>query len=160
MTLKNINTEKKCCEALKKIDKAIYSCYKCENGSYYQGKNYFKICRKCKSKSSITRNTIFQDVRFGIVKAFAISFLDYTSNYSLKAIDVSIENNISIKTARNFLSKIRSEKDFVSELVNNISKSKDRINTSNLEKLELFIQNNGIDINQLNDLQYNNRTIR
>jgi hypothetical protein len=143
MDLKRINTDKKCSRLLDEILGSNYSCNKCQHNSCYSGKDKIKICKKCKTKSTITRDTIFKGVRFGLVKAFAISIKDYGSNYTLKASEVAIEYKLSIKTARNFLIKIRSDKNLIYKIYNKIDiNKKENIEPSleNIRELEAYLK--------------------
>ena len=93
-------------------------CYKCgsDDLSSYK-KNYIFRCKKCKSKISVTYDTIFHDVRFGLLKAFRIVLEYHEFNYSLSSIKIAKKYNITQKTAWKFLDKIKKNKTEVNKFI-------------------------------------------
>ena len=99
MKKKDCNTIKRCKNLLSLINNNDFKCLSCNSIEFYKGKDFVKICKKCKRKTFVTQNTVFHNVRFGLVKAFKILIDCYDSNYNLKSIEVSKNYNITQKTA-------------------------------------------------------------
>jgi hypothetical protein len=140
MNKKDINTVLKCKKVLSIINKKEFICFNCNSIEFYKGIAFEKICKSCKSKSFVTQNTIFHNIRFGIVKAFEITIDYYNSNYNLKSVEVSNKYKITQKTAWIFLKKIRNNKDFVEILYNYKKPTKFEISIEN--KLKIYISKN------------------
>lgn len=136
MDKKKFNTVEKCKKHLFNNNSEKFICHKCNGIIFYNGFEFAKICKSCKSKTYITQNTIFHNVRFGIVKAFEIAIDYHNSNYTLKCIEVSKNYDITQKTAWYFLDKIRNNKEFIEVLFANKTKSQ----LTNEEKLRLFLE--------------------
>lgn len=139
MNEKDFNTIKKCQSILSFINDNDFNCLSCNSIEFYKGKDFVKICKNCKRKTFITQNTVFHNVRFGIVKSFKIVIDFYNSNYNLKSIEVSKKYNISQKTAYLFLNKIRNNKEFVDKLYN--FKKPNKSELSIISNLELYLKN-------------------
>ena len=75
------------------------------------------MCSECKSKTSVTRDTIFHNLRFGLLKGFKIMDEMEKSNYELSSIDIAREYGITQTTAWKFLKKIKDNKDFVGRIL-------------------------------------------
>ena len=114
------NTSEKCKKLLLNID-AVFICYKCGQNEYYEGKEFEKICKSCKSKTSVTRNTLFHNLRFGIVEAFAIAQEFRNSEYTLSSGFVTKKYNITQKTSWNYLKKLKENKNFIEGVFNFIT---------------------------------------
>ena len=84
-----------------------YKCRKCENSSFQERSNYSRTCNKCSHTESVTANTLFHKVKFGLRKAFFICFEMSTSTKSLSASYIAVRFTITEKTARLFMHKVR-----------------------------------------------------
>lgn len=62
-----------------------YVCYKCHHNAYQERKDLSRTCNKCGYTESPTAHTVFHKVKFGLTKAFFISF-EY---FKYKDLDVS-----------------------------------------------------------------------
>ena len=103
-----------------------FECYRCGNKQHYLNrKDYSKMCTMCKSKTMVTRDTIFHNLRFELLKGFKILDEMEKSNYELTSIGISRKYGITQTTAWKFLKKIKDNKDFVGRiLVNNTRRRK------------------------------------
>jgi hypothetical protein len=142
---KKFNTVEKCKKHLFNNYSEKFKCYKCNGIYFYKGFEFAKICKSCKSKTYITQNTIFHNVRFGIVKAFEITIDYHNSNYTLKSNEVSKNYDITQKTAWYFLDKIRKNKEYIEVLFAN----KTKLQITNEEKLRLFSEKY---VNEMNEM--------
>ena len=97
----------------------IFECNKCKSkeGGFFLNDNYEKICTSCKKIHSTTKNTIFENVRFGIVKAMNIIYDLHTSNEYLSSITISKKYGITQKTAWIFIQKINAKKKYINSLM-------------------------------------------
>jgi transposase-like protein len=70
------SSEDICLQYLSEIKwKEGFSCRKCNHTNYCKGKSlYSRRCTKCKYDESVTTGTIFEKLKFSIVKAFHIMF--------------------------------------------------------------------------------------
>ncbi len=136
MNKKKFNSVEKCKHHLFINNSEKFICHKCNGINFYKSIDYTKVCKSCKSKTYITQNTIFHNVRFGIVKAFEITIDCYTSSYNLKSTEISNKYNITQKTAWHFLNKIKNNKQFIEFLFADKTKTQLKIE----EKLRLFIE--------------------
>jgi transposase-like protein len=84
-----------------------YTCVKCGNTKYTQRKEYTRTCTRCKHDESPSANTTFHKVKFGLKKAFFITFEMVNSTKSLSASQVAKRYEITRKTAWLFMHKIR-----------------------------------------------------
>lgn len=84
-----------------------FSCVKCGHRGAQIRKNYSRTCNKCSHTESVTANTLFHKVKFGIRKAFFICFEMATTTKSLSANYVSDRFGVTQKTARLFMHKVR-----------------------------------------------------
>lgn len=146
---KFLNTEVKCKKVLLKEFQNDFVCFGCGFEKYYYS-NYYRICKNCKTKISVTHNTIFHNVRFGLPKAFNI-LLDYWENQNTISINlISKKYKISRKTVRLFIKRIEKTNDLES-IINKVkrvnyvdnSKSKTSASKSNVEKLKAFLKKEG-----------------
>jgi len=63
-----------------------FSCIKCSNTTYHEGRApYSRRCTKCGYEESVLFNTIFQNSRIPINKAFYLVYLIYTSNGNISS---------------------------------------------------------------------------
>ena len=84
-----------------------YRCKKCDNKTSQIRKNLSRTCNKCSHTESVTANTLFHKVKFGIRKAFFICFEMSTSTKSLSASYMGVRYGVTEKTARMFMHKVR-----------------------------------------------------
>jgi transposase-like protein len=84
-----------------------YKCKKCGHGKATMRKNQIRTCTLCHHNESPTAHTAFHKVKFGLQKAFFITFEMVNSTKSLSASQVSKRYEISRKTAWLFMHKIR-----------------------------------------------------
>lgn len=89
----------------------IKICESCEGKDFYRVtdfENTFKIiCKTCKKKISPTKNTLFDNVRFGLVKAFHIYIEVMLCEKDFSSVEIAFRYNITQKTAWKFLRKIK-----------------------------------------------------
>jgi hypothetical protein len=69
-------------------------------------KTYIKICKSCKKKISPKKNTLFENVRFGLVTAFHIYIETKLNTEKISSVKIAERYNITQKTAWEFLNKI------------------------------------------------------
>jgi len=117
MRLENVKTERQCRVILYQINpEEDFICKGCNNNEFYVSKNFEKVCKKCKKRRSVTKDTIFENLRFGLLTAFKIIVASHIGNPK-PTIYFSKKYGISYKTAYNFLSKIRGEKKNLEKLL-------------------------------------------
>lgn len=83
--------QEKCNKLLSEIKWADrFSCIKCSNESYHNGRApYSRRCTKCGYEESVLYNTIFQNSRIPINKAFYLVYLIYTSKGAISSYQLS-----------------------------------------------------------------------
>jgi hypothetical protein len=114
----------------------VKTCVKCGFIEFYTTiKNYEKACKKCKTRYKTTYNTLFHNVRFGLLKAFHIYIEIVYEEPKPKASELAIRHNLTYKTAYNFKQKVITEFGFM-ELESYLRKNK----LSNEEKLIRFFE--------------------
>lgn len=84
-----------------------YKCIKCGHTASQKRKNHSRTCNKCSHTESAMANTLFHKVKFGIRKAFFICFEMATTTKSLSASQVGKRFDVTEKTARLFMHKVR-----------------------------------------------------
>jgi transposase-like protein len=84
-----------------------FICKKCGHKKFIKRKDLTRTCNFCKHNESPTANTTFHKVKFGIKKAFFITFEVVNSTKSLSASQVAKRYEITRKTAWLFMHKIR-----------------------------------------------------
>jgi transposase-like protein len=86
-----------------------FECPSCGCKESYQGKKkeYFKICKGCIRAVSPTSQTLFHNVKFGIVKAFYIVFKMSATTKSISAEQLAKTVGINRKSALLFQHKVR-----------------------------------------------------
>ena len=84
-----------------------YKCKKCGHNKSTVRKNHIRTCTLCHHNESPSSHTAFHKVKFGLQKAFFITFEMVNSTKSLSATQVSKRYEISRKTAWLFMHKIR-----------------------------------------------------
>lgn len=140
MNSKKYDTPEKCKRILMLVSNNDFVCYKCRSIEYYKGINYEKICKECKAKTSITRSTIFHNIRFGIVKAFGIADAYYKSEYTLSSYYVAKNYGITQKTAWIYLKKIMGNKNYV-KMIFSTKREEGGISLDDMYKLQMFLDN-------------------
>ena len=85
----------------------VKTCIKCGNEKFYTTiKNFEKACKKCKTRYKTTYNTLFHNVRFGLLKAFHIYIDVVYEKPQPKASELARRHNLTYKTAYNFKQKV------------------------------------------------------
>ena len=85
-----------------------YSCKKCNNDKYYNGKKPFsRRCLKCKYDESPTANTMFEKLKFPILIAFHIIFKVSTKKKGMSSMELSNEFELRQKTCWTFKQKVQ-----------------------------------------------------
>lgn len=84
-----------------------FKCKKCGHSKYTLRKDLTRTCTLCHRDESPTASTAFHKVKFGIRKAFFITFEMVNSTKSLSASQVAKRYGISRKSAWLFMHKIR-----------------------------------------------------
>lgn len=105
---KEFKTDQDCKLYLSKVKwEDGYSCRNCKHTAAQIRKDFSRTCNKCSNTESVTADTLFHRVRFGIRKAFFICFEMATSTKSLSATQMGVRYGITEKTARLFMHKVR-----------------------------------------------------
>jgi hypothetical protein len=106
---KIFNSELECLQVLyiNKIEPII--CGKCGSSQFYNNKDFNKsyiiICTKCKTKRRVTYDSIFHNVRFGLVKAIHI-YIDLKYGITKPtAQEIAELYGLTYKTSWNFKKK-------------------------------------------------------
>jgi hypothetical protein len=85
-----------------------YQCIKCENEKYSKGKKAFnRRCTKCGYDESPTANTLFHKVKFGIDKAFEMSYDISTSKKGANSVWLAERHGIKQMAAWLFRRKVQ-----------------------------------------------------
>ncbi|HLW09216.1 MAG TPA: IS1595 family transposase [Fermentimonas sp.] len=84
-----------------------FKCVKCGHSKSQVRRNHSRTCNICSHTESVTANTLFHKVKFGLRKAFFICFEMATTTKSLSATQVGVRFGITEKTARLFMHKVR-----------------------------------------------------
>lgn len=85
-----------------------YSCKRCANDKYCQGKKPLnRRCTKCRYEESPTSGTMFDKVKFSLLKAFHIVFKISTKKKGMSSIELSNEFELRQKTCWEFKWKIQ-----------------------------------------------------
>lgn len=104
------STEEKCKKYLVDIKwKDGFSCDKCTHSHYWSKKDnrYVRVCKGCRHINSVTANTLFHKVKFGLRKAFLIIFEMSTTTKGCSSPVMARKLGINQKTAWLFMSKVR-----------------------------------------------------
>jgi transposase-like protein len=100
--------DKNCKEYLARMKwEGGFSCRRCSNKTYQIRCDFSRTCNRCSHTESVTANTLFHKVKFGIRKAFFICFEMSTSTKSLSASYMGVRYGVTEKTARLFMHKVR-----------------------------------------------------
>jgi transposase-like protein len=85
-----------------------YRCKRCKNDKYCQGKSPFnRRCTKCRYEESPTAGTMFDKVKFSMLKAFHIAFKISTKKKGMSSLELSNEFELRQKTCWEFKWKIQ-----------------------------------------------------
>ena len=84
-----------------------FCCVKCGHARSQIRRNHSRTCNKCSHTESVTANTLFHKVKFGLRKAFFICFEMATTTKSLSASYVAARFGVTEKTGRLFMHKVR-----------------------------------------------------
>lgn len=84
-----------------------FKCVKCGHLKSQVRRNHSRTCNKCSHTESVTANTLFHKVKFGLRKSFFICFEMATTTKSLSASQVGVRFGVTEKTARLFMHKVR-----------------------------------------------------
>jgi hypothetical protein len=85
-----------------------YRCKRCKNDKYCQGKRPFnRRCTKCRYEESPTAGTMFDKVKFSMLKAFHIAFKISTKKKGMSSLELSNEFELRQKTCWEFKWKIQ-----------------------------------------------------
>lgn len=85
-----------------------FSCIKCGNVNYHAGRApYSRRCTKCNYEESVLFNTIFQNNRIPINKAFYIVYLMYTTKGSISSYQLSEKIGIRQSTCWQYAIRIK-----------------------------------------------------
>jgi len=85
-----------------------FHCPVCNYNQYFNGyKAHSRVCKKCRRIDSVTANTLFHKVKFGLRKAFWIVFEMSCSTKSISSTQVARRVGITQKTAWLFMHKVR-----------------------------------------------------
>ena len=85
-----------------------YHCKRCKNDKYCQGKKRFnRRCTKCRYEESPTAGTMFDKVKFSLLKAFHIAFKISTKKKGMSSLELSNEFELRQKTCWEFKWKIQ-----------------------------------------------------
>jgi hypothetical protein len=85
-----------------------YTCLKCENTTYHSGRApYSRRCTKCSYEESAMHNTIFENNRISINKAFYIVYLIYSSKGTISSHQLSQKLGIRQSTCWSYAIRIK-----------------------------------------------------
>ena len=84
-----------------------YQCKRCSHDQFWPGKKLARVCKSCRYSESVTANTLFHKVKFGLRKAFHILFEMSTTTKSVSSVVMAQKYEITQKTAWLFMSKVR-----------------------------------------------------
>lgn len=92
----------------------VKTCIKYGNEEFYTTiKNFKKSCKKCKTRYKTTYNTLFHNVRFGLLKAFHIYIDVVYEEPQPKASELARKYNLTYKTSYNFKQKVMKDNGFM-----------------------------------------------
>ncbi|MEM7109015.1 MAG: IS1595 family transposase, partial [Bacteroidota bacterium] len=84
-----------------------YKCKRCGHDHFWPGKKLARVCKSCRYSESVTANTLFHKVKFGLRKAFYILFEMSTTTKSASSVMMAQKYEVTQKTAWLFMSKVR-----------------------------------------------------
>jgi hypothetical protein len=84
-----------------------FSCRKCGNTNYCQGKTpYSRRCTRCKAEESAAAGTIFHNCKFSVSKAFYIAYNVCRGNENISSYELARRLSLRQMTCWNFKKKI------------------------------------------------------
>ena len=105
---KEFDSNETCKEYLSKIkEKQGFKCDNCGYDKCYNAKDYCRVCQKCKHRESPTAGTIFHSLKFGLKKAFYITFEMTTTSKGMSSVQIGKRYGIRQSTAWYFMHKVR-----------------------------------------------------
>jgi len=84
-----------------------YICKKCGHKKYSERPDFTRTCTYCKHNESPTAGTLFHKVKFGLRKAFHITYEMSNSSKGMSSIQMAKRYGITVKTAWFFMQKVR-----------------------------------------------------
>ena len=85
-----------------------YECKRCKNDKFGKGKNiHNKRCTKCRYDESPTVGTMFEKLKFSILKAFHIAFKISTKKKGMSSLELSNEFELRQMTCWSFKQKLQ-----------------------------------------------------
>jgi hypothetical protein len=88
--------------------KTGFACTRCENATYCAGRlPHSRRCTKCSYEESALHNTIFQNSRIPINKAFYLTYLIYSTNGTISSHQLSEKLNIRQSTCWTYAIRIK-----------------------------------------------------
>jgi hypothetical protein len=102
-------TDDDCLEYLSSIKwENGFRCKRCDNDKYCVGKKPFnRRCTKCRYEESPTSGTMFDKVKFSILKAFHVAFKISTKKKGMSSLELSNEFGLRQKTCWEFKWKLQ-----------------------------------------------------
>jgi len=104
------DNDEKCKDYLAQIKwSSGFLCSKCNHTAYWEKKNYpyVRVCKNCRHIESVTANTLFHKVKFGLRKAFMILLDMSTTTKGCSSPVLARKYGINQKSAWLFMSKVR-----------------------------------------------------
>ena len=118
----------------------VNTCVKCGSKQFYKTiLGFEKVCKKCKKRYKNTYNTLFHNVRFGLLKAFHIYIEVNYEEPQPKASVLAKRYKLTYKTAYVFKKKVIDSNEFL-----NLQKYLKKDMLKNERKLLSFIEREGI----------------
>lgn len=106
---RRFQTQDECFEYIYSIKwKDGYSCKRCGCCEDIKGKTRFhRRCKSCKYDESVICNTMFEEMRMSILKAFFLLFRTITKKKGMSSVELSTEIGVQQKTAWKFRLKVK-----------------------------------------------------
>lgn len=102
-------TDQDCLEYLSSVKwEDGYGCKRCKNAKYSTGKKpHDRRCSKCRYEESPTSSTMFDKVKFSMLKAFHVAFKISTKKKGMSSLELSHEFELRQKTCWEFKWKVQ-----------------------------------------------------
>ena len=106
---RTFKTDEDCLQYLSSLKWEVgYRCKRCKNEKYCPGKKlYNRRCTKCRYEESPTSGTMFDKVKFSLLKAFHIAFKISTKKKGMSSLELSHEFELRQKTCWEFKWKVQ-----------------------------------------------------
>lgn len=106
---RTFKTDEDCLQYLSSLKwEGGYRCKKCENDKYCRGKKpHNRRCTKCRYEESPTSGTMFDKVKFSMLKAFHVAFKISTKKKGMSSLELSHEFELRQKTCWEFKWKVQ-----------------------------------------------------